>query len=146
MPEVDEQPDTEVAMYDPAKLRDGEMEILPPVRTEVERQVALQQGLLTEEETVKTLRSNASRAAEIWGKLLVRAERVDDKDLAATMRAVSDGQAKSVDALLKLTGRAPEQGDGGITALLRGLANDGLVKLHVDLSVGANEEAGGDER
>jgi len=137
---ADEPDKTPAAVYDPAKLREGELEILPPARTEVERQVALQQGLQTEAETVDTLRTNANRAATIQGDLLERTLTVDDKDLPAALRAVSDVQTKSVDSLLKLTGRAPEQGDGGIVSLLRGLANDGLVRLHVDLDLGTPDE------
>jgi hypothetical protein len=121
-------------------------EIMPATPTQAELESRRRQALGVEEGLVGDLRSNAKRAAEIEGRLLERAEMVADRDLPNVLRAVADVQSKSVDGLLKLTGR--EQGDRqgqDFAQMLAGMAAKGYLRVNVNLDVDASQGGGVDE-
>lgn len=130
----------ERGVYDPDRDHRGSPgesgEVLPSTPTAAELEVRRREALGAEENVVSNLRSNAERASEITGRLLDRAEAVSDRDLPNTLRAVADVQSKSVDGLLKMTGRDREQAADDMVGVMRSLAAKGLLKINVNLDVG----------
>jgi hypothetical protein len=115
----------------------------PPTQAELEQQ--RRDALGIEEDVVSNLRSNAHRASEIASSLLERAEGVADRDLPNVLRAVADVQSKSVDGLLKLTGR--ERGDQhgqDFAQMLAGMAAKGYLKIHVNVDAASPGDGGDD--
>jgi hypothetical protein len=88
-----------------------------------------------ESELVSMLRTRAHRAAEVEEKLLNRLEGIRaDKDVPAALRAASDVKAKSIDGLMKLTGREPSGGNSeSMEQLVESMAARGYMKLTVNL-------------
>lgn len=113
-----------------------------------ERQIARRESELTEEALVRSLMENAADATDLQTRLLQETGKMLDEgkvrpdNVATVMRGVTDAQAKTVDTFMKLTGRAPTSGESDTVALMRGLARDGLLKIHVDLEVGGGHNEG----
>lgn len=89
-----------------------------------------------EKDLIAMLRARAHRASEIEMELLERIATVGDyRELPQALRAVNDTKAKSLDALLKLTGRAPSEGDStGLEQLVDSMVRGGYLRVNVDLS------------
>jgi hypothetical protein len=104
--------------------------------SEVYMDLEKQADKIKEDELKNMLLSRAHRAAEIEGEMLERVAGVTNaRDLPQALRAVADTKTKSIDALMKLTGRTHEGSQAlSAEALLRGLAKSGLVKINVDLT------------
>jgi len=93
--------------------------------------------LKTESELVDNLRTQAKRASEIEADLLEKVGGITDKNmLPQALRAVADAKTKSIDGLVKLTGRDGQDAADDFTAMLRGMASDGFLKLNVSLEAG----------
>lgn len=94
-----------------------------------------------EADTVLKLRKIANRALEIEADLLEKCAKAAPREIPQALRAVADTKTKSIDKLLALTGRAPEQQDGSydLRALLEGMADKGLLTLNVDLKADQKE-------
>jgi hypothetical protein len=74
----------------------------------------------TERDIVEKVRGNALKAATTLD----------------AVRAVADAQGKSVDTLMKMTGRDARPQSDDFTAMLAGMAADGFLRLNVELEVG----------
>lgn len=97
---------------------------------------------------VDQLRSTIGRAAGLEEKVLDKIEGlldpegtgyIENRDLPATLRALTDTKAKSVDRLLSLTGRPRDPtGPTGndLMQLLQGMADRGYLRLAVGVDVG----------
>lgn len=99
-------------------------------------------GNRVEEKLVEALRGNADNATALQAAFLVKIGQmmedgvVDHRDLPHILRATSDAQAKAVDAFMKLTGRSAGAPESDTMQLIRSLANDGLLKMNIDIEVG----------
>lgn len=89
-----------------------------------------------EEELKDMLLARAHRAAEIEADLMEKvAGTTNPRDLPQALRAIADTKTKSIDSLMKLTGRNHEANQSlSAEGLLRSLAQSGLVKVNVELS------------
>jgi hypothetical protein len=63
-------------------------------------------------------------------------EKLSGDQKIAAVRAVADAQGKSVDTLMKMTGRDARPQSDDFTAMLAGMAADGFLRLNVELEVG----------
>lgn len=100
--------------------------------------------LQTEGEIVDRLRHNAKNAAEIESTLLERVGNItDDDQLPAALRAVADVKTKSIDGLVKLTGREGQSAGDDFASMLRGMAEAGFLRLNVSLEAGPERNDNG---
>jgi hypothetical protein len=90
-----------------------------------------------EDEIVTLARSNALKALRYEDTLLDKVK--DSRDVPQALRAVADSRAKSVETLMKLTGRDVHRPSDDFAGIMQGLASKGLVKLNVSLEVGKGE-------
>lgn len=120
-------------------------EVLPAEQTAAEKQARHRKALRTEEDITEGLRENLAVAVEREAQMLERMGDVKDRDLAQALRAVADVKAKSLDGLLKITGRStsPEE-DGNLVRMLEAMIRKGYLKASVDLGIGT-DSSGGDE-
>lgn len=121
----------EILDVPPATLRQWR-EDFSEVHTDIERIHAK----FREDEIKAMLLTRAHRAAEIEARMMeTMATQTSGKDLPNALRSISNVKSSSLDALMKLTGRAPVDGgqSGSLEQTLRGLARDGLVKINVNL-------------
>src|SRR4051812_12784776 len=81
-------------------------EVVPAKRTALETENRRKAAERSEDQVIDQLRTNLSRAVDIEAELLERSLDAQQRDLPAALRAVSDVKSKSLDGLLKLTGRA----------------------------------------
>jgi hypothetical protein len=116
----------------------------PKTRTAVESEERRQNAQRTEEEVVDQLRANLSRAVDIEAGLLERAADTSQRDLPAALRAVSDVKSKSLDGLLKLTGRAADPEAVSLHELVVSMVRRGFVKANVSLDIGPSTDIEGD--
>lgn len=87
-----------------------------------------------EKKVVDQLSANISRAVEIEADLIERLADVKSVDLLPrALSAVSDARSKSIDGLLKLTGRTPDAPAQGLVEMLRSMADKGYLRMSVDL-------------
>jgi hypothetical protein len=106
-------------------------EVLPSA----EEQHDLEQAARRDEDNIVDLaRANALKALRYEDKLLDKVK--DSRDVPQALRAVADSRAKSVETLMKLTGRDVHRPADDFSGMLAGLAAKGLVKLNVELEVG----------
>lgn len=104
------------------------------IDTTEDRREAIEAGR-TETEIVNALRENAKAAVEAEAKLIGRLGDVPAKDIPSALRAASDTRAKSIDNLLKMTGRQTDGGES-IAHILQSMQKSGLVKINVELEFG----------
>lgn len=103
-----------------------------------------EEDLQTEGEIVDKLRANANDAARIEATLLQRVGEITDKDqLPSALRAVADVKSKSIDGLVKLTGRDGQAPADDFAAMLRGMAESGFLRLNVSLEAGPETSGDG---
>lgn len=90
---------------------------------------------IKETEIVAMLRSRIHRAAEIEEDLLERAGNViHSRDIPTALKAVNDVKTKSIDGLLKMTGRDQTQGNSeSLESLVASMEARGYAKLTVNL-------------
>jgi phage shock protein A len=120
-------------------------EVVPAERTATEKQERHRNALRTEEDITEGLRENLAAAVVREAQMLERMGDVKDRDLAQALRAVADVKAKSLDGLLKITGRsATVEEDGNLVRMLEAMMRKGYLKMSVDLGIGT-ESSGGDE-
>lgn len=111
-------------------------EVVPAKRTALETEQRRKAADRTEEEVVDQLRTNLSRAVDIEAELLERSLDAQQRDLPAALRAVSDVKSKSLDGLLKLTGRAAADPDAvSLHELVTSMVRRGFVKANVNLEI-----------
>lgn len=116
-------------------------EVVPAERSPTETREIQQAHIRTEEDAANGLRKNLARAVEIEADLLERAASATGRDVPNALRAVTDVKSKSLDGLLKLTGRSnPETTGGDIAQMLSGMVERGILKVNVEL--GPPGEAG----
>lgn len=120
-------------LYDPNALRKGQLaslkpdEVLDPAHDagEVIRQ---------ETEIIDRVRKNADRATRKVENLLDKMDDIKGQDAQiAALRAASDAQTKSIDALMKLTGRDAKPPDDDFVSVITSLANQGLARINVEI-------------
>lgn len=104
------------------------------IDTTEDRREAVEAGK-TEAEIVSALRDNAQLAVQAERDLLLRLSDVPAKDIPSALRAASDTRAKSIDNLLKMTGRQTDGGES-IAHILQSMQKSGLVKINVELEFG----------
>lgn len=126
---------TERIQREMAERRAEKGEVVPAEETAGDVQRRHSAAIRSEAETVDQLRDNLGKAALIEADMLERiAETKGIRDLPAALRAVSDVKSKSLDGLLKLTGRAPSESESNsIEQLLVGMANKGYLRVNVEL-------------
>lgn len=108
----------------------------PPARSPAEQQERHAQVHLEEQEAADAIRTNLGRAIQIEAELLDKAAEARPHEVAQMLSAVSNSKAKSIDGLLKLTGRQPGEGEGtDIASLLLSMERRGLAKVNVSLEV-----------
>jgi hypothetical protein len=103
-------------------------EVLPSVEETHELERAARAD---EDEIVTLARSNALKALRYEDTLLDKVK--DSRDVPQALRAVADSRAKSVETVMKLTGRDVHRPADDFTGMLQGLASKGLLKVHVEL-------------
>lgn len=127
-------------LYDPTALRDG---VLAPLKGDEVLDPAHDPGEIVRKETqiIDRVRNNADKATQVVEGLLEKVGDVKGQDAQiAALRAASDAQTKSVDALMKLTGRDARPPDDDFVSVLTGLANQGLARINVEIGrQGTNE-------
>lgn len=126
--------------YDPRALREG---ILAPLQGDEILDPAHDPGEIVRKETeiIDRVRTNADKATRVVEALLEQVQDVKGQDAQiAALRAASDVQSKSVDALMRLTGRDAKPPDDDFVSVLTGLANQGLARINVEIGrQGTNE-------
>jgi hypothetical protein len=131
--------------------RDARVEVLPPVETAQEERDRREGEQRTEATLVSDLMDNAAEATVVQTKLIrhivaqMDEGKIHMRDLPGVLRGISDVQAKAVDSFLKLTGRSAQGIESDTVSLMRGLARDGLLKVNVELEIGAPESGRLDE-
>jgi arginine deiminase len=92
----------------------------------------------TEQDIVEKVRGNALKAANTLDTLIetIDPDKLSGDQKIAAVRAVADAQGKSVDTLMKMTGRDARPQSDDFTAMLAGMAADGFLRLNVELEVG----------
>lgn len=101
--------------------------------TELYAEIERTHAQVVEQEITSMLRTRVHRAAEIEGDML---EKIADSkhDLPQALRAVTDVRHKSVDSLMKLTGRDKDSGrTEDLTSMVSAMEAKGIVKLTVNL-------------
>lgn len=115
-------------------------EILPGGEVALREAKKNEADLQTEGAIVDQLRSNAKSAAEIEATLLERVGNItEDEQLPSALRAVADVKNKSIDGLIKLTGRDGQDAGDDFAQMLRGMAEAGFLKLNVQLEIGQEQ-------
>jgi hypothetical protein len=110
-------------------------------RTATEKQERHRNALRTEEDITEGLRENLAAAVVREAQMLERMGDVKDRDLAQALRAVADVKAKSLDGLLKITGRsATVEEDGNLVRMIESMQRKGYLKLSVELETGTSDE------
>jgi hypothetical protein len=105
-------------------------EVLPSAQESHE----LEQAVRADEDTIVSLaRANALKALRYEDVLLDKVK--DSRDVPQALRAVADARSKSVETLMKLTGRDVHRPSDDFTGMLQGLAAKGLLKVNVQLGV-----------
>jgi hypothetical protein len=81
------------------------------------------------------LRSRAHRAAEVEETLLERLSKITGyKELPSAVRAAADVKSKSIDGLMKMTGRVPSEGSSdSLESMIAGMEAKGIMRMTVDL-------------
>ena len=93
--------------------------------------------LQTEAQIVDKLRESAKEAGIVKSSLLERVAAITDKNLLPqALRAATDAEAKSIEGLIKLTGRDGQEAADDFTSMLRHMAEAGFLKLNVSLEAG----------
>lgn len=88
-----------------------------------------------EDEIIRMQRARVHRASEIELDMMEKVAReANGRDLPFALRAIADVKSKSLDGLLKMTGRA-QQTSGGTSfeQLIRDMSGKGYLKLSVSL-------------
>lgn len=106
--------------------------IVLPAQKDYELDVAAR---AKEGEIVDKVRANAHKAADEIDRQLERLAQMNlsPDQTVQTARALADVQSKSVDALIKLTGRDHKPPETDLAQTLRGLAAAGMLRAHVEL-------------
>jgi hypothetical protein len=111
-------------------------EVVPAKRTALESENRRKAAERTEDQVIDQLRTNLSRAVDIEATLLERSLDAQQRDLPAALRAVSDVKSKSLDGLLKLTGRAAADPDAvSLHELVVSMARKGFIRASVNLDI-----------
>jgi plasmid stabilization system protein ParE len=98
----------------------------------------LEQAARRDEDSIIDLaRANALKALRYEDQLLDKVK--DSRDVPQALRAVADARSKSVETLMKLTGRDVHRPSDDFIGMMQGLASKGLVKMNVNLEVGNQE-------
>jgi len=115
-----------------------EPNILPSAEEERALELARNE---TEVDVTDQVRDNAQKAASKLGTLIdsVDVERLSSEDRIAAVRAIADAQNKSVDALMKMTGRDREAPRDNMADVLAGMAERGLLRMNVEIGPSPSE-------
>jgi hypothetical protein len=103
-------------------------EVLPSAQETHEIEQAARKD---EDSIIDLARANALKALKYEDELLDKVK--DSRDVPQALRAVADARSKSVETLMKLTGRDVHRPSDDFTGMLQGLAAKGLLKVHVEL-------------
>lgn len=103
-------------------------EVLPSAQ---ERADAELEARRDEDTIVGLARENALKALKYESQLMDKAR--DARDVPQALRAMSDARAKSVDTLMKLTGRDVKPVQDDFVQILQGLAAKGLLRMNVEI-------------
>jgi hypothetical protein len=121
-------------------------EVLHPPETPVQEQARKTAVVESEQQLVAAMIANAGEATELQTKTMAKLGDMIDRggirpgDMATVLRGISDAQAKSIDAFLKLTGRAGGgAAESDTVSLIRSMARDGLLRVNVELGPQADE-------
>jgi hypothetical protein len=111
--------------------------------THVERYAQLQRRAAQEleDQAVDVARRIINRADALAERALDqldgKIDGMDGKELALAVQKLADVKSKQVEKLMALTGRGDGRGEGeDLAQLARGLAQAGLLKVHVELGPG----------
>jgi hypothetical protein len=89
----------------------------------------------TEEEITDKVRTNAQKSAQKLERLVdsINPDDMKTEERIAAVRAISDAQNKSVDALMKMTGRDKEAPRDNMVDVLAGMAQRGFLRMNVEI-------------
>lgn len=129
-------------LYDPRSLREG---VLAPLQPDEVLDPAHDASTIIAAETaiIDKVRQNAKKATEKVETLLDKMDDIKGQDAQiAALRAASDAQVKSIDSLMKLTGRDAKPPDDDFVGVITALANQGLARINVEIgrSQGTHDE------
>lgn len=119
--------------------KDRESEVLPSASEQREKEIEAQRD---EDSLVDLSRENALLAVKAEREMIQRVSEITRTDQTPqALRALADARAKSVETLMKLTGRDVKPVNDDLPSIINGLVAKGLVRANVSLEIGQQDES-----